>query len=193
MTEDRTLYKDVLRQLVHHFRGIDLRDTIYDGWVDEETGECCPILDPMRGMIGMMRSRSKTKPKVPGQLPPVTKVMIQHALRAKGLRWRLAENFALEYDAAVSLGERPRKALIYAIRAAALREEELRGSQHLMPVVLQCMHCEFMYPLVDGRLKPHVDLLTKAPCTGRVRSHEWPDRGLSPDNPSFDEFEGDDL
>lgn len=171
--EDRPIYRATLRLLARHFKDVELDNTISGEWVRQADNACCPILKPMSGMLAYMRSRSGRKPKNPGEYPPVTLEMIRTALRNKGISWRVAVAFAAEYDAARHFKVGRNKAIIAGIRAAALFEDEHRGSADQVPRVAECMSCEFVWPLVDGQLVEHINLWSQTGCAGRARQHGW--------------------
>lgn len=175
---DTAVYENVRRLLVGHFRGLKFSENVTHGvWVRDSDNACCPILRPMRSMIYAMRMASGKKPKNPDEPPPVSMTMIRRALAYAGIPYRIALNFAQEYDAAIDYGVRPEKAIIAGIRAAALKEQEHRGSAHQVPVARECLLCGLTVALVEGKPVEHRAILRDgAPCVGRV--------GLDPHSPS---------
>lgn len=190
-TEDRPIYRETLKLLARHFKGVALDNTITGDWVRQSDNACCPILKPVSQMIAALRLRSGRRAKNPGEYPPVTLEMIRTALRSRGIPWRVAQAFAAEYDAARYFGVGRSKAVIAGIRAAALHDDEHRCSAHLVPRVAECLSCEFVWPLVDGRIVEHTNLWSQTKCAGRVRQHGWAPDEMFTDSP-MSEFDRED-
>ncbi len=174
--KNRRVYENMVTALLKRLKGVDLKETVHGTWVDEQTGECCPILAPMRDLIRRLRLKSRTKPKEPDMLPPVTKQMIRYAVAALGLHFRTAERFAQEFDCAVNLGEPKEQAVLYAIRAAALYEERHWGTAHLIPPVAVCARCGLIIRIENRKLVWHVDLFaTGQVCQAKPEEYKKPE------------------